>query len=272
MRRNPPHTVALICSLIALPLATHSAPEESDLASAYARYKDAIAQQDYETALVYARKVDRAAARELGADDPKTGVLAYNLGAVHYQLERYRDAIEPLERAAGIYHMKYGPDAPENLVPIRKLGLAYQALEDWPRAEQTYLQAVSIIEADQGREAEPIADLLIQLIEVAEQQKKFSRARNYGRRALYILDRAGKTRGVRSGRVHVDLVTAEMQLGDATGANKHMGRAIEIYEENFAVQAPELKAVYLIAAKVYAQTGKDPAARKYRRRAQGSAD
>ena len=148
-------------------MAAHSASAEGDLASAYARYKGAISEKDYETALIYARKVDGAASQQLGTDDPKIGVLAYNLGAVNYHLERYRDSVEPRERAAEFYRKRYGPDAPESLLPVRKLGMAYAALKDWPRAEQRFLQAVGIVEAEQGREAEPIADLLIELIKAA---------------------------------------------------------------------------------------------------------
>ena len=272
MARNTPHTLALICSLLALPVAAHSAPEEADLTSAYARYKVAISEKDYETALVYARKVDGAASQQLEADDPKVGVMAYNLGAVNYHLERYRDSVEPLQRAAEFYTKNFGPDAPESLLPVRKLGMAYAALEDWPRAEKRLLQAVGIIELQQGREAEPIGDLLIELIKAAQEQEAFRRSRNYGQRALYILDQAGKTRSHRSGRIHIDLVTAEMQLGDARAANRHMGWAIEIYEENFGEQDAEVKAVYRLAADVYAQTGNEPTARKSRRRAESSAE
>lgn len=263
----PIHTIALIFALTTLPAVALSAEESPDLASAYAQYKAAIAQEDYETALIYARKADTAARKSLEGEDDKAGVIAYNLGAVNYHLERYRDSVEPLQRATEIYGKVYGPDAPENLVPVRKLGMAYAALADWPRAEKRLLQAVSIIELQQGREAEPIADLLIELVKTAQQQEAFRRSRNYGQRALYILDRSGKTRSHRSGRIHIDLVTAALQLGDGRGANQHMGWAIEIYEENFPERDPERKAVYRMAADVYAQTGKDPSARKYRRRA-----
>lgn len=268
MPRNPRHTIALVSSLIALPLAALASSQEQEFAAAYAQYEQAIEEKDYSTALVYARKSYQLASSEFGGDHSKTGVLAYNLGAVHYKLERYRDSIEPLQQATESYRKEYGPDALDTLLPTRKLAMAYAALENWPEAEKNYLEAVRILEVQKGRNAEPIADLLISLISAAEEQKEFSRTRNYGRRALYILDRAGHTRDLRSGRVHVSLVAAELQLGDGRAGLKHLSWAIEIYEEVLPEGNSELNSLYAIAAQVYEQVGNGAASRKYRRRLQ----
>ena len=130
--------------------------------------------------------------------------------------------------------------------------------------EKSHLQSIRIIEAHQGRQAEAIATILAQLMKIAEQQKEFKRERNYGRRALFILNQAGKTRSLNSGRLHVDLVAAEMQMGDANKANQHMEWAIEIFEENLDPQDPQLGKIYQLATQVFQQTGREPSARKYR--------
>jgi lipopolysaccharide biosynthesis regulator YciM len=100
---------------------------------------------------------------------------------------------------------------------------------------------------------------------VAEAQEAYKRQQNYGRRALYIYDQAGKSRGLESARVHVDLVGAEMQLGDATRVNQHMQWAIEIYDDKLSPDDPQLLEIYTLASQVYEQTGKETEARKYRR-------
>lgn len=256
-----------LCGLLASPLITHSASDKSELSQAYADYKKAVEAQDYETALVYARKSDQIAQRELEADNLQRGILAYNLGVLYYRLDRYQDSLAPLERASQTYQAHYGPQAIEILPAVQKLSATHEALRNWPQAEKSHLQSIRIIEAHQGRQAEAIATVLAQLMKVAEQQKEFKREQNYGRRALFILNQAGKTRSLNSGRLHVDLVSAEMQLGDANKANQHMEWAIEIFEENLDPQDPQLGKIYKLATQVFQQTGREPSARKYRRMA-----
>ena len=66
-----------------------------------------------------------------------------------------------------------------------------------------------VIEASEGRKSETLAPILIQLGSVAEAQAAYKRQQNYGRRALYLYDQAGKSRGLESARIHVDLVGAD---------------------------------------------------------------
>ena len=86
---------------------------------AYRDYRAALIAQDFETALIYARKGHAFALRELGLRNAQTGVLAYNLGAVSYRLERYRDGLPPLLEAEKTYAENYGLDSTKNLRPIR---------------------------------------------------------------------------------------------------------------------------------------------------------
>ncbi len=257
----------LIGLLIGLIPASEAVSEPSELTTAYSQYKEALESQDYATALVYARKSDQLAATELSADDPRKAVLAYNLGTLYYRLERYQEAVEPLERAIKDYTALNGPGSMEILAPLKRQALNYQALRNWRMAEKSYLAAMSLIEASEGRKAVSLAPILIQLNGVAEAQENYRRQQNYGRRALYIYDQAGQSRGLESARIHVDLVGAEMHLGDAAKVNQHMQWALEIYEEKLDPDDPLLLEIYTLAGQVYEKTGRETEARKYRRRA-----
>jgi len=242
-----------------------AAPKTGELTAAYTQYKAAIENKDYATALVYARKCDQLAAIELAEEDPRKAILAYNLGSLYYRLERHQDAEEPLKRAAAHYRTLYGPEGTEMLPPIKRLAMNDQALKNWRGAEKNYLEALRLIEASEGRKSESLAPILIQLSRLAEAQEAYKRQQNYGRRALYIFDQAGKTRSLESARVHVDLIGAEMQLGDASRVNQHMQWAIEIYDEKLSPDDPQLLEIYTLASEVYEQTGKETEARRYRR-------
>lgn len=242
-----------------------AAPKTGELTAAYTQYKAAIEKKDYATALVYARKSDQLAATELAEEDPRKAILAYNLGTLYYRLERHQDAEEPLKRATDHYRNLYGPDGTETLPPLKRLAMNDQALKNWRGAEKNYLEALRLIEAVEGRKSESLAPILIQLNSVAEAQEAYKRQQNYGRRALYIYDQAGKTRSLESARTHVDLVGAEMKLGDATRVNQHMQWAIEIYDDKLSPDDPQLLEIYTLASQVYEQTGRENEARKYRR-------
>ena len=258
----------MLSIMIGLAPALHA--EADALTAAYRQYKAAIADEDYQTALVYARKSDQLAVAQLEPEDPRKAILAYNLGTLYYRLNRYQDAAEPLSRATKAYEAHYGREAAERLPSLQRLAMNYQALESWRLAEKNYLDALRLIEAKEGRKAKSLAPILTQLMTVAESQEAYKRQQNYGRRALYIFDQAGKTRSLESARIHVDLVGAEMQLGDATRVNQHMQWAIEIYDETLSPDDPQLLEIYTLASQVYEQTGKETEARKYRRLARES--
>jgi tetratricopeptide (TPR) repeat protein len=253
--------------LIGLTLAIPAASDTGELTAAYTRYKEALDEKDYATALVYARKSDQLAAEQLAENDPRKATLAYNLGTLYYRLDRHQDAVEPLARATEAYRTLHGQGSMKTLPSLQRLALNYQALQNWREAEKSYLAAVRVIEASEGRKSETLAPILIQLSSVAEAQAAFKRQQNYGRRALYLYDQAGKSRGLASARIHVDLVGAEMQLGDAARVNQHMEWAIEIYDEKLSPDDPLLLEIYTLASQVYEKTGRETEARKYRRRA-----
>ena len=70
---------------------------------AYANYRAAIQERDLQMALIYAAKAHQAASSEEGLGDAQRAVLAYNLGAVSYQVKRYRDALPPLQELSLIH-------------------------------------------------------------------------------------------------------------------------------------------------------------------------
>lgn len=85
-------------------------------------------------------------------------------------------------------------------------------------------------------------------------------------RALYNLHQGENPKALEVGHVYVSLATAEMLLGNASGTNKSLDRAIAIYEIHLTLKDPELRALYAFAADAFDQTGRESAARKYRRR------
>jgi hypothetical protein len=237
---------------------------------AYRDYRAALIAQDFETALIYARKGHAFALRDLGLRNAQTGVLAYNLGAVSYRLERYRDGLPPLLEAEKTYAENYGLDSTKNLLPIRKLASTYEALGNWPEAERYSVRAIEIIEATQGRTAHEITEILMELTQITQHLGEAKRMRSYANRALYNMHQGEDSNALAIGHAYISLTTAEIMLGDALAANKSLDRAIEIYESQMPPEDPRLLRLYAFAADTFDQTGRPGSARKYRRRISAS--
>jgi tetratricopeptide (TPR) repeat protein len=253
-----------VLALVLVPLPGPS--ETADYREAYESYVAALQEKDLEKALIYARKSHDLAAAELGLRHARTGVLAYNLGAVRYNLDRYRDALPALQEAVATYAKNYGPESKKNVLALRKLGLTHMELENWSEAERYSVQAIAILEAERGRTDPAITDILLDLTEIARNLQHAKRMRSYAMRALYNLRQGDDPDALGVGHVYVSLATAEMLLGNASATNKSLDRALEIYEIHLTLEDPQLRALYTFAADAFERTGRSSAARKYRRR------
>ncbi len=249
----------------ALLLAPHSGRAET-YADAYKKYRAAIEEKDLEKALIYAQKAHQAARSERGLEDTQRGVLAYNLGAVSFRVKRYRDALPPLQEAVAVYAAAHGAESEKNLPPLRQLAKTHQALGNWREAERHWVRALSIIEVSQGRTAQEVTEILMRLSEVARQLDAPKRMRSYSQRALYNFYQGDDPTALEVGHAHVNLATASILLGDASGTNKNLDRAIAIYETHLPPGSPELIDLYAFAAEAFENTGRSTAARKYRRK------
>lgn len=235
-------------------------------ADAYASYRAAIKDRDLEMALIYATKAHQAAQSVAELEDAQRGVLAYNLGAVSYQVKRYRDALPPLQEAAALYAAAYGRESEKNLAPLRQLAKTHKALRNWREAERHWVRAISIIEVEQGRTAPDVTEILMELSEVARQLDAPKRMRAYSQRALYNLSLGDDPDALEVGHAHVNLATASILLGDASETNKNLDRALAIYETQLSPKSPQLLDLYAFAAEAFEKTGRTTAARKYRRK------
>ena len=233
---------------------------------AYANYRAAIQERDLQMALIYAAKAHQAASSEEGLGDAQRAVLAYNLGAVSYQVKRYRDALPPLQEAATLYVAAFGAESEKNLAPLRQLAKTHTALRNWREAERHWVKAIAILEAHQGRTDPAVTQILMELSEVARQLDAPKRMRAYSQRALYNLSQSDDPGALEAGHAHVNLATAFILLGDATETNKNLERAIAIYEAHLPPDSPQLLDLYAFAAEAFEKTGRATAARKYRRK------
>ena len=271
-RRLPrPHparwTQVLAAAVVAALLgAAPPGADASEYAAHYARYKEAIAERDLESAVVHGRRAYLASKRDRGAKDARTGVLAYNLGAVNHELGRHRDATVYLGEAVAIYGVVHGERSERIIAPLRRLAAAHQALEEWVPAERYSVRAIDVIEATRGREDPEIGQILIELTAIANGLGAHKRLRSYGLRGLAILDRGPVEDPFQIVQLHVAVAGAEMVLGDGRQANRHTERAVEICEESFGEYSPQSLQIYAFAADVYEKIGKETAARKYRRK------
>lgn len=241
-------------------------PEQAKHADYYARYSKAIEANDLEGAVVYARRALRASERERGPADPQTGVLAYNLGVVNFELGRYRDAAAALRQALPIYEAVHGVDSEKYTKPLIKLAASHQQLEEWASAERLYVQASDILIALRGRDDETVGLILGQLTQVASGLDDPTRVRSYGLRSLAILSRVEEPDPIAVANLHIAIAGAEMQLGEPRKGRKHTERAVELYEGEFEENDPRMLGVYEFASRIYDQTGREATARKYRRR------
>jgi tetratricopeptide (TPR) repeat protein len=244
---------------------TASAPE-AEYQIAYSKYRKAVAEKDLQKALIYARKSHELAVRDLGPRNARTGVLAYNLGAVSFRLERYVDALGPLREAEATYLENYGADSSKNLLPVRKLADAYGALRVWPQAERYSIRAMEIVETNQGRTAPEITEILMELTQITQSMGHAKRMRSYANRALYNLHQDEDTKTMAIGHAYISLATAELMLGDASASHKSLDRALEIYEIHLSPDDPKLLDLYAFAAEAFERTGRATKARKYRRK------
>lgn len=233
---------------------------------AYGQYKQALAEKDLEKALLYANKAHTLVQQELGPSHNKTGVLSYNLGAVNFQLTRYRDALAPLQQAVSIYSEIYGPESEKNLLPLGKLAETTRALGALPWAERHWTRSIEILEVNKPRTAPEITVILLELLEVAQDLGKAKRMRTYAKRVLYNLNAAGVSDSMQMGGVHISLAMAEIMLGKAIPANENLERAIELYEMHLPPDDSKLLDLYVFAADAFEQTGRPGLARKCRRK------
>ncbi|MDG2333302.1 MAG: tetratricopeptide repeat protein [Myxococcota bacterium] len=238
----------------------------ADYQEAYTQYKQALTEKDLEKALLYARKAHTLAQQELGPRHARTGILSYNLGAVSFQLTRYRDALVPLQQAVSIYSEVYGPESEKNLLPLGKLAETTRALGALPWAERHWTRSVEILEINKPRTSPEITEILLELLEVAQDLGEAKRMRSYSKRVLYNLNAAGVSDSVQMGGVHISLAMAEIMLGNAIPANKNLERAIELYETHLPPDDSKLLDLYAFAADAFEQTGRPGLARKCRRK------
>jgi len=258
--------------LVASPSGASPEDETPGYTVHYQHYEAAVEADDLEAAVVHARRAYLAAARERGPDDEYTGVLAYNLGVVNYELVRYRDAIESLERAVAVYEEIYGEEHERVATPLAKLAAAHQALEEWEDAERLYVRTARILSDALGPENRKVGLVLAQLGRVADGLGEPKRMRSYGLRALAILGSESDSDPVAVANLHLTVARAELMLGDASQARRHTEIAVELYERGLGQSDPRVLEVYDFAADVYERVGKEYTARKYRRKARGSDD
>lgn len=255
--------------LVAGALAIHPAPARAaEYAEHYARYQAALEARDLPTAVVHARRAYLAAVRERGPQAEQTGVLAYNLGIVNFELGRHRDAADALAKALGIYEAVYGAEDERVVKPLTKLAAAHGALEEWASAEREYVRAARILRDARGRDDREIALILGQLTQVADGLDEPKRMRSYGLRALAIVADDAAEEPLLVANLHLAVARAELLLGDVRQAKRHTERGVELYEKAMDEKDPRILEVYGFAAEVYAAYGKDYTARKYRRKVQ----
>lgn len=241
------------------------------LRECYAAYKSATSARNFGEAHRYARRCLELAERELPPNDPNAATLAYNVGAVSLKLERYRDAAAQLEHAVERYRAAYGEYAEETVSPLRRLGKAYVALEQWPLAERAWTRAIEILERNHGRDDPQIAPILFDLVPVAERMKQHKRVKAYGRRAINLYAKGPKSKGddetqIEIGLLHLALARNELELGDFSTSKKHMAAAMDTLEPVLPLGHPHLIALYRFMSEAYAAAGVGSRAHKYKKK------
>jgi len=263
-------TVAILLCLIGAMGAAQAAEDKAglspELRETYTQYKQAIEDRRYGDAHRLARRGFELAQLELPADDTRAATLAYNLGAVSLKLGRYRDAVAQLEVATERYSAAFGETAEENVLPLRRLAKAHIELEQWADAERNLVRAVSILERTVGRNDPKIADILFELVTVAEPLKQPKRVRVYGRRAINIYEQSDGDHQLRLGLLHFALARNEIELGDFSNSKKHMSAASEALEAELPVGHPQLIALYQFMSEAYNAAGMGSRAHKYRKK------
>ena len=255
--------------LILSALGSVNAQEIEEWKEHYRLYEKAVEEENLESAVVYARRASLASNRERGTQDRQSGVLAYNLGVVNFELGRYGDAADALEQALSSYRTHYGATDLKTTTPLVKLAAARQALKQWVPAEKQYVQALQILDKNPSAKNDLQAGLILaQLTQIAEGLNDPRRTRSYGLRGLSQIRKSEHRDSIAAANLHVSVARAELQLGNIAEARKHTARAVVLYEEQLPDGDSRLMGVYGFAASVYEQTGKNSTARKYRRRIQ----
>ena len=115
---------AIWALLILSALGSVNAQEIEEWKEHYRLYEKAVEEENLESAVVYARRASLASNRERGIQDRQSGVLAYNLGVVNFELGRYGDAADALEQALSSYRTHYGAADLKTTTPLVKLAAA----------------------------------------------------------------------------------------------------------------------------------------------------
>jgi len=255
----------LIAILTALPVAPAVAQAGQTYKGEYALYKEAMAARDISKAMRHARRAYQLAETQLEPGSKTLAVLAFNLGAIYFELDRFRDAVGTLEEAVPLYGAFYGQRAVESLPPILKLARSYQQLYQWEASERAYVRAIQIIEGSRGRDDPQIADILGQLLRVASELGQPKRVRSYGLRALNILSETEGADPTQAAWIHLDLARNELEHGDYATGRKHIQAAVPILEEGLSPSDPKLGEAYDFLSKFYEAVGRDGVSRRYRK-------
>lgn len=234
---------------------------------AYKRYLEEVADNDFQSAGVHARRAYQMATQDLGPDDLQTGILAYNVGAISLRMQRYRDAVEPLEHALRVYHIHYGEFDEKNVAAERLLGDASWGLDQWPKSERHYVRAIEIIERARGRDDPELGQLLIDLVRVTDALEEYKRCRSYGRRAIHVFAKTSQDDPKALGLLHIRLAGNELRLGDARQAIRHIEAGLEILENRLPQDDPRWGRIYVLASRTYGYVGKSSTARNYKYKA-----
>lgn len=205
--------------------------DTGDITKSYGLATDAMKAGDYESAVDHMAKALSLAEAASERDDAQIGVLAYNLGQLQMELDRFAAARSSLETAVESYSATYGKKSPKGVAPLEKLGACLDRLGEYRDAYRAYDRIVDIQEKEFGQDSVEVAIALGPVARAASDAENFRKSSRSFKRALRIWKKERGPRSAEVGQVSLFLGLSELSLGEMSLAIHHIEEGYEILEE-----------------------------------------
>lgn len=218
---------ALVCLLLSTAIEAVWAGTWDDLMAAA---QSAHQREAYETAQGHLEAALRIA-ESFAEDDTRLATTLFALGSVYFDLERFEQAGDPLERAIAVEERSAGSTQTRLAAMLNALGLVHTRLGDYGQAEPLYRRAAAIFEAANGADHLSVAQVLKNLGGIRLDEGRYGEAEAIYRRVIPVLERG---LGARDPELAVSLQHYALtlrNLGHETEADALDARAAEILNQ-----------------------------------------
>jgi tetratricopeptide (TPR) repeat protein len=179
-------------------------------------------------------------ARAFAGQPLAESAVRFTLGATYYYLWEPQLALRQYERALLLRQGQLGPDHPDVAILLNQLGMLYDGMGQYAKAESYYLRSLKIEEEKLGRDDPSVADTLNNLATVYYHTGQYAKSEPLFLRSLKIREtKLPDNRAERAGSLN-NLGNLYRAMGQYAKAEPYFLRSLTIREETLGPDHPDV--------------------------------